>query len=73
MQIWLTIFVSWPAPEGPRQAAGARKAHDHGLDAGEGVGVAAAHDGEHAVLRARLAARDRRVDEGDAAIPAAFA
>ena len=36
----------------------------------EGLAVAAAHHGQHAVLRARLAAGDGRIDAGDAAVPA---
>ncbi len=43
--------------------------HDR-LGAGEILLVAAAHDGEHAVLGAGLAARDGRVDEADALFPA---
>jgi hypothetical protein len=41
----------------------ARERHGHRLDALEHRRVAAAHDGERAVLRAGLAARDGRVDE----------
>ena len=66
MQIWLTILVSWPAPRRAHQPAGAGIGGDDRLDAGVGLGVAAAHDGEDALLGAGLAAGDRRVDEGGA-------
>src|SRR5262249_12853654 len=49
------------------QVAGACIGGDHLLGACERAVVAAAHDGEHAVLRTRLTAGNRRVDEIDAA------
>ena len=50
------------------QLAHARVGGDHLLGATVGLGVAAAHHGEHAVLRARLSARYRRIDEVKAAL-----
>jgi hypothetical protein len=71
MQIWLTILASWPAPAD--RAGGRMRAigGDHRLGAGVGVFLAAAHHGEHAVLRAGLSARDRRVDEAEPELAAA--
>ena len=68
MQIWLTILVSWPAPDRTHQRHGARvvlrararRLREHRV-------VAADHDRQLAVLGAGLPARDRRVEEGDAA------
>ena len=50
------------------QLAHARIGGDHLLGAAIGLGIAAAHHGEHAVLGAGLAAGDRRVDEIEAAL-----
>ncbi len=47
-------------------AAGAGEGHDHRLGAGEVTLLAAAHDGEHAILGAGLATGDRRIDEAEA-------
>ena len=66
MQIWLTILVSWPAPAGPSSAHLPGIGRHHRLGPGIGGLAAAAHDGELAVHRARLAARDRRIDEIEA-------
>ena len=63
MQIWLTILASCPDPASPIRVQAREKAIATGLDAVEDRLFAAAHDGEHAVLRAGLAAGDRRVDE----------
>ena len=49
------------------QLAHARIGGDHFLGASIRFGIAAAHHGEHAVLRAGFAARHRRVDEIEAA------
>src|SRR5262249_31479101 len=62
IQIWFTIFVSWPAPAGP-MSLHMRVRTDHLLRAGIGLCIAAAHDGEHPVFGTGLAARDGRVDE----------
>ncbi len=51
--IWLTIFASWPAPLAPSSVHRAREGRGHRLDAIERRRVAAAHHGEHAVLRRR--------------------
>ena len=66
MQIWLTIFVSWPAPAGAHQRArlGVRGHHRLGQLV-ERLVVAAAHDRELTVLGTGLAARHGRVDEAD--------
>ena len=67
MQIWLTILVSWPEPGAAHQRDCARVGGQHRLGRGEWSGVAADHDRELAVLRAGLAARNRRVEKADAA------
>src|SRR5215213_3603876 len=48
------------------EAASPSEAHDGGLGPLINVRVSAAHDGQHAVLRSRLAAGDRSIDEADA-------
>ncbi len=63
MQIWLTILVNWPEPGLAETLAHPRIGRDHGFGAGIGVCAAAAHHGQHAVFRASLAARHRRIDE----------
>ena len=56
-------FRQLPGTGRAHQAAGAGIGGDDRLGGGVGRRVAAAHDGERAVLRARLSARNRRVDE----------
>ena len=51
-----------------QQIAGACVGRDHLFGLREGLGVAAAHHREHAVLGAGLAAGDRRIDEVEAAL-----
>ncbi len=57
-----------PAAGRAHQIAGARIGGDHLLGLGERGLVAAAHHREHAVLGAGLAARNRRIDEIEAAL-----
>ncbi len=67
MQIWLTILVSWPEPRRTHQPDHAGIGIDHRLGAFEDGLLAADHDGQLAVFGAGLAARDRRVEEIEAA------
>jgi hypothetical protein len=63
---WLTILVSCPAPGRADQRAHLGVDVEH-RERPVVVGLlAAAHDAQLAIDRARLAARDRRIDEADA-------
>ena len=55
-------------PGRAEELAHARIGLDHLLGTGIGLSVASAHDGEHAVLRPGLSARDGGVDEAEAAL-----
>src|SRR3546814_9711870 len=61
-----TLFPYTTLFRSPHQGDGAGKGVDHRAGALEGLRLAAAHDGEGAVLGAGLAAGDGGVDEGDA-------
>ena len=67
MRIWLTILVCWPAPGPPWRIHFAPISFQSGSSAATTSGVAADHDRERAVLRADVAAGDRRIDARDAA------
>src|SRR4029453_12639900 len=61
-------FRELAGPGGTEKPAHARVGSNHLLGASIRLGIATAHDGEHAVLGAGLAAGDGRIDETEAAL-----
>ena len=68
MQIWLTIFVSWPAPTDPISGGGAGVAVDQLAGTLKRAGLATDHDGQLAVFRSCLTTGDRGVEKSYASV-----